>query len=193
MSNTVVAVVGGPCVGKSTWIRYIENKFKGRLQADLVCVHKENNETSVDILKRNAAEEDKSSMYSFLVHLLQSSMQSYSSSFSALKPRQFLIIENSVEFVDLMIHAAKKADLITKDQWSWLRTLADELMEFSAIDMFVVIESDEFSVCENFHKGPKSKKVHKDGLVIKSWSSALSALLPEWVSRQKAAAAGNGV
>ena len=187
MSNTVIAVVGGPCVGKSRLIKFIESKFKGRLQADLVCVYKENSETSTDILKRNAAEEEKSAMYSFLVHMLQTSMQSYSSSFSSLKPRQFLIIENSVEFVDLLIHAAKDADLISTEQWTWLRTLADEFMEFSAIDMFIVINSDEFPACENFHKGPKSTKVHKENeSVIMKWSLSISALLPEWVARQKA-------
>ena len=186
MSNTVLAVVGGPCVGKTTLIRYIENKFKGRLQADLVCVPRDNDETSSEVIKRNAAEEDPSFMYSFLVSLLQSTMKTYSASFSALKPRQFLIIEDSIEFVDLMIHAAKSAKLISAEEWTWLRTLTDEFLEFSAIDMFVVISSDDFPVCENFHKGAKSRRVHINGSVIMKWAAAISSLLPEWIARQKA-------
>ena len=184
--NFTVSFVGGPCCGKSTLMAFMQSKFAGRIIADIAYVLDQNGPADKMTIMRNEALHNQNFMFNYLTHLFQSRMRAFSEAFKKLGPRGFLFFEQSVEFVDLLVMAARKAKLITEKQWRYLRTLGDELASYSIVDMFVVFEVDDYETCTNNHKKPNAVSSHRSNEVLVSWVKALGDLLPDWVREQKA-------
>ena len=183
--NTVVSVVGPWCSGKSTFLEALQLKFLGKTRAELVFPTFAKVDKKMLSARRNEALEDPSKMYEFLEVLINNRIERMSGAFRALEARQFLFEELSVEYLNLMVEAARNIRLISKEQWKQLRRKIDEAHLMEVTDVFVLISNEEYEVCANAHKGTGWTE-HRPGSVLQRWNQEMEALHPRWILRQKA-------
>ena len=183
--NTIVAIVGPYCSGKSIFRDFLQRKFTGKSPAELIFP-----ETSKAVQKRlikarNAALDDTSLTFDFLAQAIQSSAKTALSAFRGLESRQFLFLENSPEFWDVIVTAARNTNLITQDQWCLLRTLMDELAATFVVDIFILVAFEDQEACGNFHR-QTGRSEHRQGAPLQRWNTAIDALMPAWIHKQRA-------
>ena len=183
--NTVVSIVGPWCSGKSTFLDALQLKFLGKTRAELVFPTFAKVDKKMLTTRRNEALEDLSKMYEFLEVLINNRIERMSGAFRALEARQFLFGELSLEYLNLMVEAARNIRLISKEQWKQLRRRIDEAHLMEVTDVFVLISNEEYEVCANAHKGTGWTE-HKPGSVLQRWNQEMEALHPRWILRQKA-------
>ena len=183
--NTTVAIVGPWCAGKTTFLNYVQQKFLGKTQADLVFPAVDKQQKRALTKKRNAALDDQSLMYEFLAHYIQNSAKIVSTSFKVLGPRQFLFAEQTPEYLDVAIQAARNVKLISHFQWCLLRTLLDEMAPASVADIFVLFSNEDYERCNNSHRR-SGRSEHRLGAPLQKWNAEMERLHAEWVLRQRA-------
>ena len=150
--NTVVAGVGPFCSGKSTILNFIQTKFSEKVNAKLVFPKHDRSELKAIKKKRNTALDDPSMAYEYLTHVIQYSAKIASTAFRDLGPRSVLFLEQSPEYIEIVVKAALKARLISKYQWTLLRTLLDEVAVANVADIFILFSNEEYDECANGHR-----------------------------------------
>ena len=183
--NTVVSGVGPFCAGKSTILHYIQQHFSEESRAKLVFPKPDKSDLRVLKKKRNRALEDPSMTFEYLTHMIQSSAKMVTNAFRDLGPRSFLFLEQSPEYLEIVVKAACKARLISKYQWSLLRTLLDEVAIANVADIFVLFSNEEYEKCDNGHRRT-GRTEHKSGSSLQRWNVEIEKLQEQWKNRQKA-------
>ena len=183
--NTVVAGVGPFCSGKSTVLEFIQQKFSGKSKAKLVFPKHNKAELKALKKKRNLALEDPSMTFEYLTHFIQYSAKTASSAFQDLGPRSFLFLEQSPEYLEIITKAAFNARLISRYQWTLLRTLLDEVAIASVVDIFVLFSNEEYDKCDNGHR-KTGRTEHRVGAPLQRWNVEIEKLHGQWRNRQKA-------
>ena len=147
--NTVVAGVGPFCSGKSTILNFIQTKFSEKVNAKLVFPKHDRSELKAIKKKRNTALDDPYMTYKYLTHVIQYSAIQYSANiastaFRDLSPRSVLFLEQSPEYIEIVVKAALRARFISKYQWTLLRILLDEVAVANVMDIFISFSNEEY-------------------------------------------------
>ena len=90
--------------------------------------------------------------YEYLTHVIQYSAKIATTAFRDLGPRSVLFLEQSPEYIEIVVKAALKARLISKYQWTLLRTLLDEVAVANVADIFILFSNEEYDECANGHR-----------------------------------------
>ena len=137
------------------------------------------------VVKRNEALEDQSKMFDFLAFLVQKAAKEAMDQFQKLEARQFLVLEQQTEYLDMTITAAKNIRLISVEQWRQLRTLVDELAPTFITDVFVLFSVEDYDLCGNFHQ-KSGRSEHRVGAPLQRWNEEIGKLQKVWEKKQRA-------
>ena len=94
--------------------------------------------------------------YEYLIHVIQYSDKIATTAFRDLGPRSVQFLEQSPEYIEIVVKAALKATLISKYRWILLRTLLDEVAVENVVDIFILCSNEEYDECPMGIKRQKS-------------------------------------
>ena len=123
--------------------------------------------------------------YEYLTHVIQYSAKIASTAFRDLGPRSVLFLEQSPEYIEIVVKAALKARLISKYQWTLLRTLLDEVAVANVADIFILFSNEEYDECANGHRKTGGSE-HRTGSSLQRWNVEIEKLHGQWRNRQRA-------
>ena len=186
--NTVISIIGPWCSGKSSLSEFIQRKYavERKIEGMEMVFPEENKAVRREVVtRRNEALDDQSKMFEFLKFLVEKAAREALEQFQKLEARQFLFTEQSIEYLDLMILAAKNIKLITQGQWKQLRTLVDNSVLAFITDIFILFSVEEYELCGNFHR-KSGKSDHRMGSTLQRWNEEVGKLHSVWSRQQKA-------
>ena len=91
-------------------------------------------------------------------------------------------MEQSPEYIEIVVKAALKATLISKYRWILLRTLLDEVAVENVADIFILFSNEEYDECANGHRKTEESE-HRTGFSLLRWNVEIEKLHGQWRNR----------